>query len=451
MASHHGNTHSEPAKMEQIITEFFTKSLHIVLESRCPYVSSRHCSGEQIMSSPSPSSSSSSSSSIRPRDKWFNLALRDCSVVLENIDFSRHSYLEPLVVDVILVQRPSNWDPLNFSPRRGLVRNLSKDRFPHSWNSELDEFGYEAKGEKIIERWFVQYETRKSGKDCGSVSKRSNSTSSHVLYKKSVLLLRSLYATVRLLPAYKLFRDLNSSGQIREFNLAHRVSTFAEPFTHREEAEMQRFAFTPVDSACGRLSISVLYSSSLYDSNSEPTTPMSPRFIPDYVGSPMADRLKRFRSIPVLQSSPPSDLFGRRHSWSYDIYRASPPSAIPSPSPTYSDSRAQFSKQSCLNLPPTCLPRHLSTRTSFDEYWPSPSFSPSPSSSPPTYIHSSHISRSLLRAESDPLSIPVSDTPLLTHKQILRPSPPLKGTRLGSKSDKSSGLVQTGSTTEKVL
>uniref|UniRef100_A0A5B6ZS33 Putative autophagy-related protein 13 isoform X1 n=1 Tax=Davidia involucrata TaxID=16924 RepID=A0A5B6ZS33_DAVIN len=462
MASY-GNTHSEPAKMEQIITELFAKSLHIILESRCPYVSSRNYSGDQMISSPS--SSSSSSSSVRPRDKWFNLALRDCPAALENIDFWRQSNLEPMVVDVILVQRPTDWGPVNFSPKRGLVGNLSsKERFPYFWTSEFDEFGCEAKREKVIERWVVQYESRKSSRDCSSGSKRSSCTSSNTLYKKSILLLRSLYATVRLLPAYKLFRDLNSSGQIRTFNLAHRVSSFVEPFTRREEAEMQRFVFTPVDTSCGRLCLSVLYRSSLSDVASEPSTPMSPQFIPDYVGSPMADPLKRFPSLPVPQGSPSFSPFGRRHSWSYDLCRASSPSAFPSPSPTYSDSRASISKPSSHRLPPTCLPRHLPEtpqvhmkNTSFDEYWPSPTFSPSPSPSPPTYIPGSHMSNALLRSESAPLNIPASrlaNSPSLSisNKQSLPPSPPLKGTRPSiSKTDRSLGLVQTGSTVEKLF
>lgn len=396
--------------MEQIITEFFAKSLHIILESRCPYVSSRNYSGEQVLSSPS---SSSSSSSFRPRDKWFNLALRDCTAALENIDFWRQSNLEPMTVDVILMQRPVDWDPLNFSPRRGI------------YGSENDEFGCE----KIIERWVLQYESKKSG---SSGSKRSNCTSATALYKKSILLLRSLYATVRLLPAYKLFRDLTSSGQIRFYNLGHRVSSFVEPFTHREEADMNRFVFTPIDTTCGRLCLSVSYRSSLLDLSSEPSTPISPQFIPEYVGSPMAEPLKRFPSGLVSQSSSP---FGRRHSWSYDLYRASPPSVnpSPSPSPTYSDSHALLSKQHSSRLPPSGLPLAHVKNPSYDEYWPSPMISPSPSPSPPTYIPNSHISKALLRCESAPVSIPasrLSSMPLLPNKLILPPSSPTKAARL---------------------
>ncbi|XP_047322071.1 autophagy-related protein 13b [Impatiens glandulifera] len=376
MTSSHGNTQSEPAKSEQIITEFFAKSLQIILESRCPFVSSRNFSGEQMISSPA--SSSSSSSSVRPRDRWFNLALKDCPAALENIDFWRQTNFDPMVVDIILVRRGENdWDP------------SSCDR-----------------SEKIIERWVVQYESRSKGgsADCSSSSssskRPSSSTSLHSLYKKSILLLRSLYSTVRLLPAYKLFRELNSTGQILTFNLAHRVSIFVEPFTHKQESEMQQFLFTPVETFSGRLSLSVFYHSSVSETNSEPTTPISPQFIQHYIGSPMADPLKRFPSLPGPSS------FERRHSWSYDLYGASPPSSIPSPSPTHSDSRALIPKPTSHFLPPSNLPpQRLKSNAIYDEYLPSPVFSPSPSPSPPPYLFGNV---SLLRSESAPLSIPSS-------------------------------------------
>lgn len=463
MASSHGNVQAEPAKMEQIITEFFPKILHIVLESRCSYVSSRNFSGEQTVSSPS--SSSSSSSSVRPRDKWFNLALRECPAALENIDFWRQSYLEPMVIDIILVQRPLDWDAMHSSPRKALIKNVSmKERFPNYWNSNQEEFGCETKNEKIIERWVVQYESRKS-RDISLGSRRSNCTSSHIVYKKSILLLRSLYSTVRLLPAYKLFRDLNSSAQIRTFTLAHRVSSLVEPFTRREEAEMQRFGFTPVDTSCGRLCLSVLYRPSLSDVSSESSIPMSPQFIQDYVGSPLADPLKRFPSVPVTgrgsQGSPASSPYSRRHSWSNDFYRASPPSIYFSSSPTNSESCAMGSNPNSRRLPPMSLPPHPpetylvhNKNTSFDDNWPPPTFSPSTSPSPPTHMQGSHLSRAPLHYGSAPVSIPTSkigNVSAMFNKHALPPSPPLKGSRPSSlKTEKSSGSARSA-TVEKLF
>ncbi|XP_076887867.1 autophagy-related protein 13b-like [Bidens hawaiensis] len=428
------SSHSELAKTEQIITEFFAKSLHIILESRSPVVSSRNYNTERLYS-PSPS--------MRPRDKWFNLALRDCPAALENIDFWRQSNLEPMVVDVVLVQRPVNWDSTRSSPKVGLERNLSsKDyRFPGIWKSDCDEFGCDGShgtSEKIIERWIVQYDNKKGCKDGFPGNyKRLNSTSSHALYKKSILLLRSLYVTVRLLPAYKVFREVNSSGQIRSFSLIHRVSSSVEPFTRKDEAEMQQFMFTPVDTSSGKLCVSLLYLPSISDTASESSTPMSPQFIPDYVGSPLADPLKRLPSLSMPQYSPSSSPFARRHSWSYDANRvsASPPSALPSPSPTYSESRTLQAKYGS-HRPPVSS-RYTSLEPAqghvkdigYDEYLPSPNFSPSPSPSPPV---GSNMLKVLLRSDSAPVYIPASrlgDAPLSSNKMVLPFSPPLKGIR----------------------
>ncbi|XP_019462868.1 PREDICTED: autophagy-related protein 13b-like isoform X2 [Lupinus angustifolius] len=410
MTSSHGNAHSEGAEMEQIITEFFAKSLHIILESRALYVSSRNSFGDQVVSSPS--SSSSSSSSVRPRDKWFNLALRECPAALENIDLWRQSNLEPIVIDVVLVQRPVNWDPASFPPKRVLPRSSSmKERYPFSWNSDQEELGIETKSEKIIERWVLQYESGKT-RDSNSNSRRSSNISLHTLYKKSTLLLRSLYSTVRLLPAHKIFRELNSSAQIRPFTLVHRISSFIEPFTRREEAEMLKFGFTPVDTASGRLCLSVMYLPSASEVSSEPTTPMSPQVITDYVGSPLADPLRRFPLIPVTglpsYGSPSSLPFSRRHSWSYDHFRASSPSIACSPSPTYSESHTSVSNANSRHFPPASLPpqpTELSLiqkkNTGFDDRYPHPSHSIDNFGSLPT--------TTILRTESAPVRIPAAE------------------------------------------
>lgn len=392
------SSNSEGAKAEQIIFEFFAKSLHIILESRTPFMSSRNFSGDQMICS-SPCSSSSSSSSVRPRDKWFNLALRECPAALESFDIGRRSSLEPLVVDVVLVAR----------------------QFDHQ-----DELGCE----QVIERWLVQYDNRQVRE--ASSSRRSSSSSSsnsklQVMYKKATLLLRSLFVMVRLLPAYKIFRELNSSGQICKFKLVPKVPTIVEPFTRREEAEMQRFAFAPVDTICGRLCMSVLYRS-LSDVSCQQSAPVSPTFITDYVGSPLADPLKRFPSLPLSYGSPPLLSFQRRHSWSFDRCKASPPppSVSCSPSPTRSDSQALVRR-----LPPHPCP--------------SQDFSPPCSPSGP-------VSRCITRTESAPVRIPA---PSFESKQnLVAPSPRLKLLRQASlKPVRNSGggcAVESGAGLDKV-
>ncbi|KAK7399409.1 hypothetical protein VNO78_10591 [Psophocarpus tetragonolobus] len=454
MASSHGNAHSDAAKMEQIITEFFTKSLHIILESRALYVSSRNYYGDQAVSSPS--SSSSSSSSVRPRDKWFNLALRECPAALENIDLWRQNNLECVVIDVILVQRPLDWDPVTvtFSPKRVLPWSSSlKERCPFGWNTDQEETGVVGRSEKIVERWVVQYESRKA-RDSNSASRKSSNVSLHNLYKKSTLLLRSLYATVRLLPAYKIFRELNSCGQIRDFTLRYRVSPFAEPFTRKQEAEMMKFGFTPVDTSSGRLCLSVMYCPSASDVSSEPSTSMSPQLITDYVGSPLADPLRRFPSLPVSglpsHGSPSSLPSSRQRSWSFDHYRVSPSYL---PSPTHSESLSSVYSASLRCFPPASLPPHPTEmsliqkkNTNFDGYY--PSSSPSTSNSGPLPC------KPLLRSESAPVSIPTAEVAISTgfsNRHNLASSPPLRGLRGTAKIDRSTNAMQTGPTAEKLF
>ncbi|KAF8103641.1 hypothetical protein N665_0186s0010 [Sinapis alba] len=426
------SSNSEGAKAEQIIFEFFAKSLHIILESRTPFMSSRNFSGDQMICSPS--SSSSSSSSVRPRDKWFNLALRECPAALESFDIGRRSTLEPLVVDVVLVA-----NQMNSPGKRELIRNFSGKEY----HSDQDELGCEGKNEQIIERWVVQYDNKKVKEPVTGSSRRSRSSNNklQVMYKKATLLLRSLFSMVRLLPAYKIFRELNSSGRIFKFKLVPKVPTIIEPFTRREEAEMHKFAFTPIDTICGRLSMSVLYRS-LSDVSCQHSAPVSPTFITDYVGSPLADPLKRFPSLPLSYGSPPLMSFQRRHSWSFDRYKASsPPSVSCSPSPTHSDSQALVANPCSLRrLPPhpSDIPSGRRKESYAEEYL--QDFSPPCSPSATTQAVPR---RSITRTESAPLRIPAPT--------LVAPSSHLKLSRHASlKPVRNTGPVESVAALEKL-
>lgn len=357
VSSHHGSAQSDTAKIEQIITEFFAKSLHIILESRTLYASSRNSFGG-YKSDSSPCSSSSSSSSVRPRDKWFNLALQECPAALENIN-----NLDCIIIDVVLVNKSLDWDPM--TPKRVILRSSSlKERYPLCCHGE--ELGVEAKSERIIERWFVQYKNRKI-KDSDSGTRRSSNFFLQNLYKKSTLLLRSLYATVRLLPAYRIFRDLNSSAKIRPFTLAHRVSSFVEPFTRKEESEMMKYKFTPVDTSSGSLCLTVMYCPSASDLSCDPLPSMSPQVISDYVGSPLASPLRRFPSLPYAgfpcHESPPP----RRHSSNFVDRKASTTSITDSSLPIYSKSHISVSNTSSRLFPHESLPPNLAEMSSIQK------------------------------------------------------------------------------------
>ena len=378
VSSRHGSAQSDTAKIEQIITEFFAKSLHIILESRTLYASSRNSYGG-YKSDSSPCSSSSSSWSVRPRDKWFNLALRECPAALEKIN-----NLDCIIIDVVLVNKSLDWDPM--TPKRVILRSSSlKERYPLCCHGE--ELGVEAKSERIIERWFVQYKNRKI-KDSDSGTRRLQN-----LYKKSTLLLRSLYATVRLLPTYRIFRDLNSSAKIRPFTLAHRVSSFVEPFTRKEESEMMKYKFTPVDTSSGSLCLTVMYCPSASDLSCDPLPSMSPQVISDYVGSPLASPLRRFPSLPYAgfpcHESPPP----RRHSSNFDDRKASTTSITDSSLPIYSKSHTSMSNTSSRIFPHESLPPHLAEMSSIQKKDVSCDACYDPSSSPSIYNSCSSASK----------------------------------------------------------
>ncbi|XP_064969921.1 autophagy-related protein 13b-like [Musa acuminata AAA Group] len=396
MATSPSHSSPESAIIEQVITEFFAKSLHIILESRSPYVSSRNYTVDQFMSSPS---SSCSSSSSMPRDKWFNLALRDCPAALENFDIWRKSNLEPLVIDIILIRRalvPDVARPLGGC----LLRNFSE-------NSDL---ALEPKSWKIVERWIVQYERHKSSssknhkdtRKCGTKNNGGSSCSSETAfykktYKRYIILFRSLYVFIRLLPTYKLFHELNSSGQICPLSLSHRISSSIQPFTQEDEAKMNQFTFVPIDTPRGRLSLSVQYLRTLEDIRSEPSAPLSLQFILDYIGSPTTDPFRRLKSLPSAQSSPALVSFTRQHSWSNDHGALA---SVPlCPSVACSEACGiRCNPSLCLpplthrndHSPPVISEPQNAAVThknnmSFDEFWPSP-FSPTSSPSSPVHL-----------------------------------------------------------------
>lgn len=384
-------TSSEPPMVEQVITEFFAKSLHIILESRSPYESSRS------FTRPSPPSSPLSGS--QPRDRWFNLALRDCPAALENFDLWRQSNLEPLVIDIVMMHR----DDTNTTS---------------------------TEGGRIIERWVIQYETGKAGSGSGNGSKnhsrrsRNSSAEDHSLYrsiyKGSTVLFRSLHLVVRLLPAYNLFRELNSSGRIRPLNLSHKISSFVEPFTRAEDAEMKHYAFTPIETLLGRLSLSVSYIPVLeVVAAPKPTTSMPTELIMDYVGSPTTDFLRNFSSLPSDGISPACAAMARRHSWSID--HGARPSPSPSPASINSEPRGRLQPRVLLHENPlTICSSGKKKTTGFEECYPSPPLSPSPSHSPsPSYPRNP-----LLRYESAPVVIPTTRD---SGGGSLPPSPSLKG------------------------
>ena len=122
--------------------------------------------------------------------------------------------------------------------------------------------------ELIVERWVVRL-----GESPGDIRQDLKTVLPHT-YKNSVVLFRSLYACARLLPAWrygkKLFKERSPSRtpklQFRIFqgpqplNMSRHDNLSLPLYDSRDEV-LEKFAFDPIDSPAGALSVAVTYRS----------------------------------------------------------------------------------------------------------------------------------------------------------------------------------------------
>ncbi|XVF10226.1 hypothetical protein REPUB_Repub07fG0164500 [Reevesia pubescens] len=375
----------ESGKLEQIVSQFRSKILHVILDSRVPSLHHHQQQKQQELLS---------LSRARKTDKWFNLVLGDRPAALENINFSLRNLLDPMIIDIILVHHGS------CSSADDLYSPSAAAGGPSA--------------ETVIERWVIQYDCLRviatpSGGDPSCSYKRT--------YKKSIILLRSLYSQMRLLPAYRIFRQLSSLNQMYNFDLVYKVSSFSHPFSREEENVMKEYSFVPVEALPGCLCVSVTYRTSLSDFNLEPLVSLPLKIITDYVGSPTTDSMRSFpstekgvraTSFPLRGLRPPSSApFQRPHSWSSGFHRGfpftqnqslagSPPAYRTSPPTDMYGNRIQNHRLSTLQQ-----------GTAYDEYQLSPPFSPSASPSTPTYLSGANPLLTHNRLETAPVTIPL--------------------------------------------
>lgn len=445
----------------------------------------------------------------RASNKWFNLELESSSHVQESVDAWRRGVCqEPMVVDILLHQPTGTMEvPSSSSGNASLERQRSFNKWSgspqrvanlrgESWNEGNDGDSFTSAGvvsRTLLERWVVHYERTKKGsvlgfgpvlakqapveggasldEDISSIGRKqgggpSTFPSNHVLespvvYKRTVIMLRSLYCLVRTLPAFRLFKLANFSSHSRSFSLSYTVSPAPSAVSEHDEDAMMKCSLTPIETQWGRLCISSMYRNATAVTALEVTPRIMSRIIADYVGSPTTDPLRRFTSVGSLPSgglsgrqgvhvvtlpgsvpSSPSGAVGRRHSWSGGINKVqSQPPPLPispsykssSPSPSHpsldfqnlSPKTPHFfhhsSSPSGTHAPSNLSPRNSPLQRGFvqppSSHHPhldsqpipihsrrSPPFSPSPSPSPPQHGYPQNDFR--LRCSSAPVSIP---------------------------------------------
>jgi autophagy-related protein 13 len=330
---------------ELMVEQFHLKVLHAVLAVRTPR--------------PLAAAAAPAAASFRRRDRWFHLPLHDPPPPPEAADrLEPLAPGEPLVVDVLL------------SPAGGGAA------------------AGEGAGGEVVERWTVACEPWPD-------AAVGEELAVNRAYKHCFTLLRSVYAVLRVLPAYRVFRLL-CANQSYNYEMVHRVDTFAEPFWRDQEAAMRSHRFVPVETQLGRLVVSVQYLPSLAAFNLEIT---SLSIIPDYVGSPAAEPMRAFpASLTEATGSafPPSYQQQRPHSWA----------------------------------PPVFCPHNPAHQAMFS---PPPVFYASPTPSPPHFPGGYLQSRRLFRGESAPVPIPQGgERRSPVHRQNTLPPPSPRRGEMGT-------------------
>ncbi|KAL5213842.1 hypothetical protein ABZP36_002994 [Zizania latifolia] len=296
MSSMSDSGSSGRAGAELMVEQFHLKVLHAVLAVRGPRPLTP-----------------AASASFRRRDRWFHLPLHDPPPLPAAEGLEAPTPGEPLVVDIHLAPA-----------------------------------GGGGAGGEVVERWTVACEPWPDA----AAAAAGEGIAVNRAYKRCMTLLRSVYATLRLLPAYRVFRLL-CANQSYNYEMVHHVRSFAVPFSRVDEAAMRSYRFVPVETQPGRLVVSVQYLPSLAAFNLEISSLSSSMLIPDYVGSPAAEPMRAFpASLTEATGSafPPFYQPQRPHSWA--------PPALWSHAPAQ---QARFSPPQLLYASPTPSPPNFTS------------------------------------------------------------------------------------------
>lgn len=349
---------AEKAKIEQIVAEYYAKALHIILEARIPHLGGQgggYGTGEAMAMHDYVLGGGGSGRGVT--NKWFNLELESSAHVGESVEpWRRGVCQEPMVVEIVLHQpngvmegAPGLERQRSFGNRWSSSPQRVADLKGESWE-EGESFASGGVSRTLLERWVVNYERTKKGSWLGfgpvlakqnvagageggagaSLEEERESAglgrgggvggaassglpANHVLerpvvYKRTVIMLRSLYCLVRTLPAFRLFKLANSSSHSRSFSLSYTVSLAPSAMSEQDEGAMIKCNLTPIETQWGRLCITSVYRNATAVTALEVTPRILPRIIPDYVGSPTTDPLRRFTSVGSL---PAPGLSGR--------------------------------------------------------------------------------------------------------------------------------------------
>ncbi|ODV65339.1 hypothetical protein HYPBUDRAFT_8239 [Hyphopichia burtonii NRRL Y-1933] len=231
------------AKLIQVIQNFFTKSVQIILQSRL-------------------FSDSDISLENNPHvkvNKWFNMhmsnnldTLKDDLKLWKN--FTEVNKVPPMIIETYLDLRQTS--------SRDTV--MLKDDNDNRWTVAK---GGGKKQEVVLERWLIEFDRNDvSGSFIDELP---------LIYKQAIILFRSLYAFTRLMPAYKLKKSLSQSKSKKSLIIGNKVLDGNHPISSKgriglsksiiphqmltTESHMSQKHFSPIQTTLGTLKISIAY------------------------------------------------------------------------------------------------------------------------------------------------------------------------------------------------
>uniref|UniRef100_A0A060T6L4 Autophagy-related protein 13 n=1 Tax=Blastobotrys adeninivorans TaxID=409370 RepID=A0A060T6L4_BLAAD len=238
-------------KLNQVLQNFFSKTAQVIIQSR-------------VQASPV----YARGSGAPKQNKWFNLELEETDLFREELrlwksaDFATAASVPPLVVETFL-------DVRSLGPQQALVVTNPDG------SQSVALKGGTSRTEIVLERWVI--ELMPPGAGSGTTSSGTDSTELPVVYKKAIVLFRSLYAYCRLVPTWYLRRRLTRTKlNVSPVTVGCRVLNGANPISSKGRIGLTKpvgdgdsssylssgldtYYFSPVDTPAGNLRITVSY------------------------------------------------------------------------------------------------------------------------------------------------------------------------------------------------
>lgn len=236
-------------KLPQVVQNFFSKLVHIVLQSRL--------TGE-----------------LDKLNKWFNLVLGANDSSRDDLKLWKSENPPPMIIETYLDLRDVSSDETV----------ILYDENDHPWPVAK---GGGKKQEVVLERWLIEFDRNEVS---GAIADELP-----FVYKQAIVLFRSLYGFTRLMPAFRLRKSLSSGPLV----LGNKILDGKKPISSKGRIGLSKAIiphadhltqkhFVPINTSLGTLKISIAYRNHHKFSVSDNEELLSSHFLSEADKQPMS-------------------------------------------------------------------------------------------------------------------------------------------------------------------